>query len=108
MLTVHAIGDPVAFVELDSVFRDTMAATGNAAHLVQTFTDEHEPSYLADPEYAALMQALLAWVAKGSRPTPQPVAERCKALEAAFGSGCRFVPGYRPAALDQRVTPRAP
>ena len=55
MLTVHAIGDPVAFVELDSVFRDTMAAAGNAAHLVQTFTDEHEPSYLADPEYAALM-----------------------------------------------------
>jgi alpha-beta hydrolase superfamily lysophospholipase len=108
VLTVHATDDPVAFVELDSTFRDTMAAAGNAAHLVQTFTDEHEHSYLADPEYAALMEALLAWVTEGSQPTPQRVAERCKALEAAFGGRCRFMPDYRPAALAQRVTPRAP
>ena len=108
VLTVHAIDDPVAFVELDATFRDTMAAAGNAAHLVQTFTDEHEHSYLADPEYVALMQALLAWVTAGDKPTPQRVAERCKALEANFGSGCRFVPDYRPAALAQRVTPRTP
>jgi hypothetical protein len=35
-LTVHAIDDPVAFVELQSTFRDTMAATGHASRLVQT------------------------------------------------------------------------
>jgi len=108
VLTVHATDDPVAFVELDSTFRDTMAAAGNAAHLVQTFTDEREHSYLADPEYAALVQALLVWVADGIKPTPQDLAERCKALVPGFGPGCRFAPDYRPAALAQRVTPRMP
>ena len=108
VLTLHASDDPVAFVELERTFRDTMAAAGKAAHLVQTFTDEHAHSGLADPEYAALMQALLVWVTEGIRPTPADVAERCKALVQAFGPGCRFVPGYRPAALAQRVTPRSP
>ena len=108
VLTVHAAADPVGFVELDSTFRDAMAAAGNAGHLVQTFTDEHEHSDLADPEYVALMQALLAWVTDASRTTPQRVAERCRSLEAAFGSGCGFMPDYRPAALAQRVAPRAP
>ena len=31
------------------VVADTMTAAGNANHLVQTFTDEHTHSYLADP-----------------------------------------------------------
>lgn len=106
VLTIHAIDDPVAFVELDSTFRDTMASAGNASKLVQTFTDEHEHSYLADPEYVALMQALLAWVKAGERPTPDGVSERCKALETSFGAGCRFVPDYRPGPLSTRVTPR--
>jgi hypothetical protein len=75
---------------------------------VQTFTDEQEHSYLSDTEYPALMEALLAWVKNGDKPTPQRVAERCKALEPAFGSACRFQPDYRPASLAQRVTPRMP
>jgi alpha-beta hydrolase superfamily lysophospholipase len=108
VLAAHAIGDPVAFVELESTFRDTMTAAGTAAQLVQTFTDEQEHSYLSDTEYPALMEALLAWVKNGDKPTPQRVAERCKALEPAFGSACRFEPDYRPAPLAKRVTPRTP
>ena len=54
------------------------------------------------------MQPLRVWVAEGIQPTPADVAERGKALVPAFGPGCRFVPGYRPAALAQRVTPRTP
>lgn len=108
VLAVHATGDPVAFVELESTFRDTMAAAGTAAQLVQTFTNEQEHSYLSDTEYPALLEALLAWVKSGDKPTPQQVAERCKALEPAFGSACRFQPDYRPAPLAQRVTPRTP
>ena len=106
VLTVHAIDDPVAFVELESTFRDTMARAGNADRLVQTFTDEHEHSYLADAEYVALMQALLTWVERGEKPTPAKVADRCRALESGFGAGCRFVPGYEPGSLDSRITPR--
>jgi len=106
VLTTHAIDDPVAFVELDSAFLETMRSAGNAEHLVQTFTDEHEHSYLSDAEYPALMEALLAWVSKGEKPTPQQVADRCGALLPRFGGACHFVPDYRPAPLDQRVTPR--
>jgi pimeloyl-ACP methyl ester carboxylesterase len=106
VLTVHAIDDPVAFVELESTFRETMHKAGSAEHLVQTFTDDHEHTYLSDPQYAAAMQALLGWVERGEKPTPQSVAERCTALEAAFGPGCRFVPDYRSAPLSQRVAPR--
>ena len=106
VLTTHAIDDPVAFVELDSAFLDTMRAAGSADHLVQTFTDEHEHSYLSDAEYPALMEALLAWITTGEKPTPQRVAERCSALLPSFGGACHFVPAYRPRALSERVTPR--
>lgn len=108
VLTTHAIDDPVAFVELDSAFRDTMRAAGTADHLVQTFTDEHEHSYLSDPEYVALMEALLAWVTQHEKPTPERVAERCAAALPRYGSACHFVVGYQPKPLAQRVTPRAP
>ena len=106
VLSTHAIDDPVAFVELDSAFLETMQRAGTADHLVQTFTDEHEHSYMSDAEYPALMEALLAWVTKGEKPTPQQVADRCTALLPRFGGECRFVPGYRPAPLSARVTPR--
>ena len=105
-LNAHAINDPVAFVELESAFADTVARAGGSAWLVQTFTDEHEHSTLADAEYAALMQLLLQWAGGGAKPTPDAVAARCLTLEARFGAGCRFVPGYRPAPLASRVTPR--
>jgi hypothetical protein len=107
VLTTHAIDDPVAFVEMDSSFLATMQAAGTADHLVQTFVDEHEHSYLSDAEYPALMEALLAWATRGEKPTPQQVAERCTALLPRFGGACHFVPGYRPAPLTDRVTPRA-
>jgi pimeloyl-ACP methyl ester carboxylesterase len=106
VLSVHAIDDPVAFVELESTFRETMQKAGSAEYLVQVFTDDHEHSYVSDPQYAAAMQALLAWVERGEKPTPQTLAARCAPLEAAFGPGCRFVPDYRSAPLSQRVAPR--
>jgi len=107
VLTVHAIDDPVAFVELEGVFLETMRAAGNADRLVQTFTDEHEHSHLGDAEYPALMQALVGWISQREKPTPQRIAERCSVLQPVFGGECRFVPDYRPAPLAARVTPRA-
>ncbi len=106
VLTVHAIGDPVAFVELEATFQATMQAAGRADALVQTFTEHTEHSYLADPVYPALLEALLEWVERGVKPQPKSIALRCAALEAAFGPGCRFVDGYRPPALETRVAPR--
>jgi len=110
VLTMHAVDDPVAFVELESAWRETMRGAGTDARLVQLYTDDHEHSYLSDAEYVAAMEGLLAWVERGdAKPAPQGVATRCAALPAAFGpdKGCRFLPDYRPAALDARVPPRS-
>ena len=59
-----------------------------------------------DPVYPAALEALLDWVARGVKPTPEQLAARCTALEARFGPGCRFLPGYRSAPLETRVAPR--
>lgn len=106
VLGVHGIDDATAFVELEAEFAATMARAGRADRLVQTFTRDHEHSYLSDATYVTLMQALLRWVDRGEKPTPAGIAAACPANEAAFGTGCRFDAGYRPAPLETRITPR--
>ncbi len=108
VLTMHAIDDPTAFVELESTFRDTMRAGGSGERLVQVFTADHEHSYLADAEYVAAMRSLLGWVEGGARPTPQTVAARCAEVDARFdpAHGCRFRPDYGPQPLVARVPAR--
>jgi pimeloyl-ACP methyl ester carboxylesterase len=106
VLTLHAIDDPTAFVELETVFGETMAAAGHAGNLVQTYTREQEHSYLSDAEYPALMAALLDWVERGTKPTPHSVAQRCRTLQARFGGGCFFDEAYVPGPLSQRIAPR--
>jgi hypothetical protein len=106
VLAVHAIHDPTAFVEMQHSFAQTMAAAGRAEGLVQTFTDDSEHSYLSDATYVALLDALRTWIEAGRKPTPQSVAAGCTKASMAFPSACRFLPDYRPAPLDSRVTPR--
>lgn len=106
VLTVHGIGDPTAFVELESAFRQTMEKGGSGGRLVQTFTDHAEHSYLADPVYATLLAALLQWVERGDKPTPPRIARDCADFEATFGPGCRFLPEFQPAPLSARVPAR--
>jgi alpha-beta hydrolase superfamily lysophospholipase len=106
VLTLHAIDDPTAFVELESAYRDVLRSAGRDALLVQVFTDEHEHSYLSDAEYVAAFEALLAWIDRGDKPSPQSIAARCARAEAAFGKGCYVVPDYVPAPLVTRVAPR--
>ncbi|MCJ0762603.1 hypothetical protein MMF98_05195 [Variovorax sp. CYS-02] len=106
VLTLHAIHDPTAFVELETAYRETLERAGTAPLLVQTFSDESEHSYLNDPEYPALLSALMDWIDKGDKPTPQQVAQRCAGFVAGYGGACRFQPDYRSRPLDIRVTPR--
>jgi hypothetical protein len=108
VLTLHAIHDPTAFVELESAYRETLEAAGQGERLVQTFSEESEHSYLGDAQYPALFAALLDWIDQGVKPTPTSVAARCKAFEASYGPGCRIRPGYRSPPLASRVTPRQP
>ena len=106
VLTMHGVDDPIAFVELESAFRATMQRAGTADHLVQLFTADTEHSYFSDVQYLAATEALLAWAQHGDRPTPEAVDQRCKALEARHGGGCRFLPQYRSAPLSERVPAR--
>jgi hypothetical protein len=106
VLAVHAVDDPIAFVEMQSAFRDTMQRGGSGERLVQVFTGHNEHSYLADAVYLAAAEQLLAWAGGGTKPTPQSVAARCQALESQWGAGCRMLPEYRPAALESRVPAR--
>ena len=106
VLSVHGVDDGVAFVELQHEFHSIMSRGGAADRLVQTYTAHADHSYLADPVYATLLEALLRWVENGRKPTPEVIAQRCEQLTSTFGPGCRFLPGYRPAPLDSRTVPR--
>jgi hypothetical protein len=107
VLTVHAIHDGTAMVELQDSFARTMAAAGRGDALVQTYTGDRDHSYLSDPTYAALMEALAAWATERKKPTPEGIAAGCEKAKAVLGSTCRFEPGYSPKPLDTRVPPRA-
>ena len=108
VLTIHGINDPTAFVELESVFRDTMRRGGSGDRLVQLFTDDDDHSYGSDAQYVTAMHELLQWVAHGTRPVPATVARQCPIVAAAFapGIGCRFLPTYTPRPLRERVPAR--
>jgi alpha-beta hydrolase superfamily lysophospholipase len=105
-VTLHAIDDPTAFVELESVYREAREQAGTADHLVQNFSDEHEHSFLSPAEYPALMTALLQWIDEGRKPTPQGVLALCHGNEARFGAGCPLQPDYQPRPLSARVPAR--
>ena len=106
VLSLHAVHDPTAFVELESAYRDTLVRAGKEPLLVQTFSDESEHSYLSEPQYPALFTALLNWIDKNEKPTPHTVAALCKGFEAAYGDTCRLLPDYRSAPLATRVPAR--
>ncbi|RVT53918.1 hypothetical protein [Rubrivivax albus] len=105
VLTVHGIDDPTAFIEMDHFFRQTMEKAGRGANLVQTFVRSDQHSYLGDATYPPLFDALLAWVTRGEKPTPQTVSMRCEAGKSRWGN-CAFDTAYTPRPLDTRVYPR--
>jgi hypothetical protein len=105
-LTLHAEDDPTAFVELESVFHDTVARAGRDALLVQSFSDEHEHSKLATPEYAALFRAMMRWVTDGQRTTPAALAADCANARKIYGEDCHFDPDFHPQPLSSRVYAR--
>lgn len=111
-VSLHAIDDPTAFVELESAYRRIRDAAGTGDLLVQSFSAEREHSYLSDPEYPALFDALLDWIDKGEKPTPEGLAARCAELRPRYDSdgknGCHIRPEWQPPALESRVPVRAP
>jgi len=106
VLSLHAVNDPTAFVELQSAYRDVLTRAGTAHLLVQTYSDESEHSYLAEAQYPALFTALLDWVDRGAKPTPQSILALCKGYEATYAGTCKLLPDYQSPPLASRVAPR--
>jgi hypothetical protein len=106
VLTMHAIRDPVAFVEMERRFGDGMLDTGHGANLVQTFSADAVHSYVSDATYVTLLDALTGWMLEGKKPSPTTIAATCPLTANRFPSTCRFRPEYTPATLETRVTDR--
>jgi pimeloyl-ACP methyl ester carboxylesterase len=109
VISTHGIGDATVFVEGQDALRTRMTAAGNGERLVTTFVDSREHSYLGDAIYPPLFEALLAWVDRNDRPTPQRIADRCRERQAAAGApvaDCRFVPDYTVKPLASRIPAR--
>jgi hypothetical protein len=100
-LSIHARKDPTVFVGVDAIYRDIVAAAGRSDLLVQTFTDEDTHSKLSTPEYAGMLDALMAWITKDEKPTPVSVAAACETHAAAYGERCRFDTGFVPTATSR-------
>jgi len=106
VVTVHGIGDPTAFVEMEASLSETMRKAGSADRLVQVFTEDASHSYLSDPVYPTVLAELVKWIDTGDKPTSGQVAQSCQGFEARFGKGCRFLPDYQPGRLADRVPAR--
>ncbi|MFJ1747923.1 alpha/beta hydrolase family protein [Streptomyces sp. NPDC088116] len=106
VLTLHAAGDPTAFVEHEAAYRATLQGAGRNGNLVQTFTKETEHSALSDSEYANSLAALNTWVRDGHKPTPRSVAASCEDFDQSYGSGCFYDPAFHPAPYASRILPR--
>jgi hypothetical protein len=108
VLTLHGIGDPTAFVEHESAYRQAVDGAGNGERLAQVFTARAEHRSLGSAEYSAALSALVAWIDGARRPAAGDVAALCDGFLARFqGESCRIEPGYRPPAWETRVYPRA-
>lgn len=71
VISAHAINDATVFVEGQDVLRQKMKAVGKDHLLVQTYVDSREHSYWGDAHYPPLFNALLQWVEKRQKPSPQ-------------------------------------
>ena len=106
-LSIHAIGDPTAFVELEAAFAGKVTAAGAGEMLLQVYTDEHEHRKLATPQYAAVFASMLAWIEQGKRPDVRAVMRACESAAPRYGEACKIDPGYAPPPLNSRVYPRS-
>jgi pimeloyl-ACP methyl ester carboxylesterase len=106
VISAHGIADATVFVEGSDTLRQRMLAAGNGERLVQNFVDSAEHSYWGDAYYPPLFNALLNWLEKGQKPTPQSIAASCLQQPGAAAKDCRFLPDYVNKPLASRIFAR--
>ena len=96
VLAIHSINDPQVSVKAEAFYRDLAKTTGSSGRLVQAYTDEPAHTAQSDPEIATALNALMQWIEKGARPSPQSIASDCKMLNASVAGPCRYHPEFEP------------
>ena len=108
VLTMHATHDPTAFVENEAAYRAVVEQAGHGDKLVQVFVNETVHSQFKTPDYPAALNALIAWIESGKKPTAASVAAGCVPLAKTYHEPCTFDPGFKPASYATRVPDRKP
>jgi hypothetical protein len=106
VVAIHSINDPQLVVEAEAVYRSTVNAAGSGDRLVQAYTDERAHAGQSAPELAAALDALMQWIDRGTKPTPQSIAAGCDALRASLEGPCRWHPEFTPKPYATRYYPR--
>jgi hypothetical protein len=102
VLSIHSINDPQVVVEVQSAYRETVHAAGHADRLVQAYTNENAHTGQSTPELGAALDALMQWIEKGVKPTPQAIAAGCERLRATFEGPCSYRPEFMPKPYSTR------
>jgi hypothetical protein len=102
VVSIHSMNDPQAAVESQAAYRSKVNAAGNGVRLVQAYTDENEHTGQSEPELAAGLDALMQWIEKGEKPTPQSIAASCGQLRASYEGPCRYHPDFEPKPYSTR------
>jgi alpha-beta hydrolase superfamily lysophospholipase len=107
VMTLHAIGDPLAYVEHEAAYRAAVEKAGASDKLLQVFTREKEHDLLNPFQYEAALDGLLAWIDSTKRPASADIAAACEQLaKTAHGDPCLFDGAFQPQPWESRVYPR--
>jgi pimeloyl-ACP methyl ester carboxylesterase len=106
VISAHGIHDATVFVEGQDTLRQRMHSAGRGEQLVQAFVDSNQHSYWGDAMYPPLFNALLDWMDKGVKPTPQGIAKECATRLQAIKTpptDCKFLPEHTIQPLSSRI-----
>jgi hypothetical protein len=106
VVSIHSINDPQVVVEVQSAFREAVDRAGSGDRLVQAFTDENEHTGQSAPELAAALDALMQWIEKGVKPTPQTIVAGCARWRGTFAGPCNYHPEFSPKPYGTRYYSR--
>ena len=108
VVSIHSMNDPQAAVEAQYDYRESVKARSKGNLLVQAYTDERSHTGQSAPELAASIDALMQWIEKGTKPSPQSIAASCEGLRGTHDGPCRYHPEYEPKPLNTRYARSAP
>ena len=108
VVSIHSMNDPQAAVEAQYEYREAVTSKGKGNLLVQAYTDEGAHTAQSTPELAASLDALMQWIEKGAKPSPQSIAASCGQLRTTYDGPCRYHPDYEVKPLSTRYARSAP